>query len=178
MARFYDRKDVDNHWVGTKREDDMRGMGGDDYMDGVGGDDWLLGGDGNDTLIGGDGADYLRGDSGWDTLTGGSGADTFEFWNLSDSNAANGIDTITDFKPSEGDIIELRGWTFEEGPDTARPIYHVASPTGTRDEITLTYDPDAKVTTLNFFLAGDTVPDGTIYLLGEITTTEGIMGVI
>jgi Ca2+-binding RTX toxin-like protein len=54
---------------------------------------------GNDTLIGGLGADKL---------TGGKGADTFVFTRIDDSGlVVKTRDTITDFKHSEGDKIDL-----------------------------------------------------------------------
>ena len=63
--------------------------------------DKLLGLDGNDTLIGG---------LGTDTLTGGKGADIFKFNNVKDSGiTATTRDTITDFKHSESDKIDLSG---------------------------------------------------------------------
>ena len=49
---------------------------------------------GNDTLIAG---------AGTDNLTGGAGADTFVFG----TDVANSTNTITDFRPSEGDEIDL-----------------------------------------------------------------------
>ena len=61
----------------------------------------LIGGAGNDTLIGGLGADQL---------TGGTGADTFVFNSLAETGVTSTTwDTITDFKSSEGDKIDLRG---------------------------------------------------------------------
>lgn len=178
MANFNDRKNVDNNWVGTKKEDWMRGNGGDDTMDGAGGDDWLYGGDGDDTLYGGAGDDYLRGDDGTDNLTGGSGADRFEFTQLSHSNPEHGIDTIHDFNPDEGDGIYL-ALTYDSSTGTNRPIYFVTEPSGTRDEITLTYDSSANVTVVNFFLNdGDVNPDLTFNLIGQFTTAEGFYGVI
>lgn len=64
---------------------------------------------GNDVLIGNTGDDVLIGGSGSDTLTGAKGADSFVF-GLDDfdfSNAKAGVDTITDFKPAEGDSMDL-----------------------------------------------------------------------
>lgn len=55
-----------------------------------------------DTLTGGAGADFFFGGVGNDSLTGGAGADTFGF---SDTAAANGFDTITDFTAS--DILDF-----------------------------------------------------------------------
>lgn len=75
------------------------GQGGSDIIFGSGGVDYISGGAGNDTLIGMVGADVLFG---------GGGNDIFRFLLPSDSNAANGIDTILDFDPGK-DTIDLSG---------------------------------------------------------------------
>ncbi len=67
--------------------------GGDDKINGGAGDDLIYAQEGDDTIVGG---------AGNDTLTGGSGADAFVFENVGD-----GVDTITDFDASEGDVINL-----------------------------------------------------------------------
>ncbi len=178
MAYFRDRKNVDNNWTGTKRDDDMRGAGGDDVIYGAGGDDYILGGDGNDTLVGGAGDDSLNGGRGIDTLEGGSGADRFEFFYDYDSNAQDGIDTIIDFNPSEGDRLDIIGWTYENGAGNfSNPIYLVETPTGEQDQITLTFD--GTTTTLNYYDGdGDLIVDGTIYLLGNHTSAVGMLNVV
>ena len=117
--------------------DFVDGGKGADYIDGGAGDDYLFGGELGDTLIGGDnsdhlygeedgdylygnaGTDYLYGGAGNDTLwidmgedlySGGADADTFQF-NLSSinnqSNPAQGMNTITDFNASEGDVLDI-----------------------------------------------------------------------
>ena len=58
--------------------------------------------DGIDQLFGGVGDDLLKGGPGDDILAGGLGADRFAF-----TDANDGIDTITDFDQSEGDLIDL-----------------------------------------------------------------------
>ncbi len=62
----------------------------------------LLGGLRTDTLTGGMVNDIISGGSGEDTLTGAGGADRFVYTNSEDGN-----DTITDFRPSEGDALDL-----------------------------------------------------------------------
>ncbi|MGO0631337.1 retention module-containing protein [Pseudomonas sp. SAR267] len=79
--------------LGGAGNDIIFGQGGNDYLDGGKGNDILLGGSGNDTLIGGQGNDIL---------IGGSGADLF-VWKAGDV----GNDVIKDFKPSEGDRLDL-----------------------------------------------------------------------
>ena len=76
--------------------------------------------DGNDTLIGGAGGDELVGGGGDDVLTGGAGADHFVFrfyGSMTGDTAETGHDTITDFDPAEGDIIEFRGPIFNRFND-------------------------------------------------------------
>ncbi|ARO34317.1 serralysin-like metalloprotease domain-containing protein (plasmid) [Rhizobium sp. NXC14] len=70
------------------------------------GNDLALGYDGNDTINGGDGNDYIVGGAGNDTLTGGAGADWFLLENTT------GVDTITDFSPTLGDMIQLDSASF------------------------------------------------------------------
>ena len=65
------------------------------------GDD-LYGYAGNDTVSGGAGNDSLGGGLGLDQLVGGSGADTFYF---DSTPSTSNLDTISDFKLSEGDRL-------------------------------------------------------------------------
>ena len=98
---------------------DLVGDAGDDYMDGGLGNDTMIGGlgndsigggAGNDTVKGGAGTDMIYGNLGDDTLTGGAGADAFVFLksDVAATGAALSKDTITDFKISEGDRLDLR----------------------------------------------------------------------
>ncbi|WP_447752430.1 retention module-containing protein [Pseudomonas nicosulfuronedens] len=90
--------------------DHLYGGDGNDILYGQGGNDFLFGENGNDILIGGTGDDQLTGGKGNDILTGGAGADLF-IWKAGDI----GNDTITDFKASEGDRIDISDLL----PDTA-----------------------------------------------------------
>jgi Ca2+-binding RTX toxin-like protein len=67
-------------------------------------DDVLRGNSGNNSLTGLDGLDSLFGGKGNDLLSGGNGADTFGF------ATGFGKDTIQDFTPGDGDIVNLHGW--------------------------------------------------------------------
>ncbi|MDN6873934.1 retention module-containing protein [Pseudomonas citronellolis] len=87
---------------GGDGHDILYGGAGNSILNGGDGNDTLYGGLGNDTLDGGKGNDLLIGGKGNDTLTGGDGADTF-IWRAGDT----GNDTITDFKPGDGDRIDL-----------------------------------------------------------------------
>jgi Ca2+-binding RTX toxin-like protein len=74
---------------------------GDDLLTGTKGNDTMSGLLGNDTLIGGLGADQLQGHK---------GADVFKFNDINESGiTAKTRDTITDFKSSDSDKIDLSG---------------------------------------------------------------------
>lgn len=62
----------------------------------------ITGGSGNDTLQGGIGPDLLAGGPGDDTLTGGEAGDRFVLL-----HGGDGHDTITDFRPGQGDTLDL-----------------------------------------------------------------------
>ncbi|WP_184142651.1 calcium-binding protein, partial [Castellaniella defragrans] len=110
----------DAAWAGITGVN-LTGSAGDQTVTGSAFADFIAGGDGVDTLSGGDGNDTLTGDAGEDTLTGGAGddtltggaeADTFTFIAGTGTTAAavlaaNGTDTITDFKSSDGDILDV-----------------------------------------------------------------------
>lgn len=84
---------------------------------GTEGDDSLTGTLGNDTINGLGGNDTINGLAGSDTLTGGTGADFFYYNSLAD-----GIDTITDFNPGEGDKILISASGFGGGLVAGTPI--------------------------------------------------------
>ncbi len=70
-----------------------------------------------DSLEGSSLNDFITGGNGVDTLTGGDGADIFYFssWDFQP-------DYVTDFDPSEGDIILADSWTYQS-PDN-RNVYY------------------------------------------------------
>ncbi|WP_449871041.1 hypothetical protein [Nostoc flagelliforme] len=80
---------------GTINKDIIDGKAGNDTIDGKAGNDLLIGGAGNDTLVGGIGADRFL----YDT-------------NARFDSSAIGLDTISDFKQSQGDKIVLDKTTF------------------------------------------------------------------
>jgi Ca2+-binding RTX toxin-like protein len=80
--------------TGGTAADSLTGGNGGDSIKGGAGADTINGGLGNDVILGEIGSDTIVGGSGNDTLTGGENADTFRF---EANQAANGIDTITDF---------------------------------------------------------------------------------
>lgn len=69
----------------------------------------IFGMGGNDSITGGSGNDVINGGTGSNRITGGKGADTVIFDLLTEMvDAANGsFDTWTDFKISEGDVIDI-----------------------------------------------------------------------
>ena len=82
---------------GNNGDDKILGYAGDDVLQGDSGDDKIDGGGRNDVLIGGDGDDILYGVTGNDIMRGGPGANEFI--------CGDGIDTILDYNPAQGDII-------------------------------------------------------------------------
>ncbi|MEF1283815.1 retention module-containing protein [Vibrio sp. M250220] len=89
---------------GSGSNSTLTGGSGNDFLEGGSGHDVLIGGAGDDHLEGGDGDDILYGGLGSDILVGGTGMDTF-VWDHIDGGS---LDTIKDFKVSEGDKIDLR----------------------------------------------------------------------
>ncbi|MEM9219024.1 MAG: PKD domain-containing protein, partial [Cyanobacteria bacterium P01_F01_bin.150] len=81
--------------------DHIEGGNGKDLLKGQAGDDILLGGRGADRLFGNSGDDLLDGGKGRDRYVGGNGADTFVL------RLGEGVDTIRDFRLSQGDTIAL-----------------------------------------------------------------------
>jgi Ca2+-binding RTX toxin-like protein len=97
-----DGKGGDDLLQGGDGNDVLDGGSGDDQLIGNTGDDLLAGQVGDDSLLGGQGDDVLIGGRGADTLDGGGGSDVFKFTSLEDAG-----DTILDFKPQQGDAIDI-----------------------------------------------------------------------
>jgi VCBS repeat-containing protein len=77
-------------------------------VEGSSGTDTITGTHLGETIKAGSGDDLVIGGGGADVQTGGRGKDTFAYTAAGDSaNAAGRFDTITDFKASEGDRIDL-----------------------------------------------------------------------
>ncbi len=112
--------DGNDRLTGNKGDELLDGGSGNDLLFGRAGNDELVGGSGEDQLYGGDGSDILRGGLGDDTLFGGAGADLFSFapeGSGSDAFGYLGTDTLKDFRLSEGDRIDLRGFGSLVGQD-------------------------------------------------------------
>jgi Ca2+-binding RTX toxin-like protein len=205
MPSFYDRRNVDDVWIGSKKDDVMSGNGGDDVIQGMGGNDRIYGGTGNDRILGGDGNDFLQANQGDDMVAGGTGSDsvrgslgTDELWggnqgNLagdgvpdyfifdyqSDSRLGDGVDTIMDFHPEEGDLINIGG-TVEgygyHGSYDVQLVSDVSQLTHLTQQATLTYDANTGMTTLNLYFGdGDADIDMTLLIVGNHTTTAGFV---
>ena len=205
MANFYDRKNVNDHWIGGKRDDVMSGNGGDDVIQGMGGNDRIYGGSGNDRIFGGEGNDFLQANDGDDLVAGGTGTDSVrgslgidELWGgnhlnyagdgsvdyfifdyQSDSRAGDGIDTIMDFHPEEGDRINIGG-TVEgyalHGSYAVQLVSDSSLLTHMSQQATLAYDPLTNMTTLNLYFGdGNADVDMTLLIRGEHTTTAGFV---
>lgn len=106
---------------GSRGNDTLNGFGGADVLDGSIGKDLLFGDNGNDLLKGSFGNDDLAGGLGSDTLTGGTGADYFVFLYPDE-----GIDTIRDFSPSNGDkiLVSAEGFGIEPDLETGNYPYN------------------------------------------------------
>lgn len=181
----------DNMWGGAGADtlyggtgnDLLRGDDGADTLSGDDGTDDLSGGAGNDVLNGGAGIDTLYGDWGADQVTGGTGADTFVFNRVVDSTDGtpqgtyagfgNGIDTITDFNPAEGDKIDLHtidaidSNPFDNVVDGANDAFTlVGAFSSTAGQLTLSYDPVTNTTWMNGDVNGDGVADFTVAIAG------------
>jgi Ca2+-binding RTX toxin-like protein len=134
--------DLDN----TGQALDLSGLTFTNFARGTYGNDSLvvIGGEGNDTITGsswsfgdsihaGLGDDWIEGHLGPDTLTGGEGADVFAYYAIADSNADDGIDTITDFTPGQDtlrfdlgtglDLVFLGGGDFTGNATAAEARY-------------------------------------------------------
>jgi len=110
----------------------------------------------NNIITGNAGNNLLAGGLGNDKLTGGGGADTFVFNTA--LNSHSNVDTITDFKDSQGDRIELDHTVFaglQSSGGSLLPSEFYASKTGTAQTATefilyntktgaLFYDPDGN----------------------------------
>lgn len=100
-------------------DDEIWGTSGANVINLNAGDDVAFGYGGNDTITGGAGHDFLVGGEGNDTLTGGDGPDMFLIENVA------GLDTITDFSATLGDIIELdvAGFGVPAGADPSSYLH-------------------------------------------------------
>jgi Ca2+-binding RTX toxin-like protein len=98
-----------------KDEDYLSGGGGNDELDGGDAGDLMAANEGNDKLLAGPGNDLMSGGLGRDQFTGGKGGDVYDFGSIDESGLTNATrDLITDFKPSQDDLLFFRGGPFSE----------------------------------------------------------------
>jgi serralysin len=156
-----------NHAANTLLGDD-----GSDVLNGEASNDSLYGGLGRDKIRGGDGNDRILGGPGKDYLSGGTGADTFVFKKLSESTPASiRCDTIYDFLPSEGDIIDLSAIDAQLGGGNQAFLFvETAAFSGSKGE--LRYDQGTSGTYIYGDVNGDKCGDFAIYLDNIFTLQE------
>ncbi|MGJ3246703.1 MAG: Calx-beta domain-containing protein [Elainellaceae cyanobacterium] len=106
--------DGDDIIIGNARSDRLRGGNGDDTIRGGMGADLLIGWDGDDILIGNGLSDTLKGGSGDDTIRGGLGADILR--GGADNDKLYGGNSSDTLRGGSGDDLHICG----AGNDTAR----------------------------------------------------------
>ncbi len=129
--------------TGTIGNDVVYGLGGNDIIHGGDGNDRLYGNQGNDQLFGDAGNDILYGGGnvGVDTMTGGLGADRF----VIDTRHAPGLDVITDFKATEGDVLDLSNILSAFDPLTQSIANFVHATAGTTGNMLISVDYNGAV---------------------------------
>ena len=167
---------------GGEGDDVIKGGDGNDNWSYKNGDieGYLNGGSGNDQLFGEGGDDYLQGGLGGDFLTGGSGADRFAFEHIDESTLRSssstslsfGVDTILDFNPAQGDVIDIHRIANTRYGGTPFS-YSESGATGAGREYTVTYDAAMQRTVVNLYRDADLVADSTIYIAGDFTAVAG-----
>ncbi len=131
---------------GTPADDELRGLAGKDRLDGLGGDDLLEGGQGGDTLEGGTGRDTLWG-----------GADRWVWTSALDSPAGAGRDRVQDFRPKQGDRLDLSALDADTQRPGDQPFSYIgAGEFSAAGQLRYVYDADSR----GGLLAGDTDGDG------------------
>lgn len=125
----------------------------------------LFGNDGDGPISGLGGNDKLVGRGGLDILTGGTGADIFRYDLVTDSTRF-APDHITDFNPTEGDIIDL---TLIDGDSTTLPdngFDWIGTAAFSHTPGELRYEVSGGNTTLQGDINGDGLADLAIVLDG------------
>lgn len=150
----------DDTAAGENGDDNLYGDAGHDFLMGDNGNDDLFGGIGNDTLLGGANHDVLNGGDGNDKMTGGTHDDTFKFT----YNDLGDIDTITDFRRSEGDKINLSVIDANTGVNGNQAFTFIGTAAFTGVAGQLHYTSNGLNTTQTGDVNGDKVADFTIIL--------------
>ena len=127
----------------------------------------VAGGERNDWIVGDDGDNRIAGMGGGDTLQGGLGADTFVFAKPASffESAFGFVDKITDFSSSEGDRIDLTGYSAELAAEDGKLAFiGAAAFSGRAGE--LRFEAHTLITWIALDLDGDLHADKTIVLSG------------
>jgi hypothetical protein len=145
-----------------------------DVIEGGGGGETLTGGRTSDTIRAGGGDDILIGGAGGDRLIGGGGADTFVFGSVNHSKP-KAFDTITDFKPRQGDIIDLSGIDANKTREGNQSFDFIG-----RDDFTgrageLRFEKSHGRTIVEGDVDGDGNADFILHLLGGINIKEDFL---
>ena len=158
-------KTVKHQPLPTNEEDTINGGAGNDKISSLGGNDFVKGGAGNDKLVGGDGDDVLKGGSGndkltdglgIDTLTGNAGVDKFIFSQFVDDASLATLGTITDFKHSQLDKIDLHLIDADSGLANNQAFHFIGNDAGFTNTA-----GDLRFVAATHTLEGDTDGDGT-----------------
>lgn len=144
---------------------------------GNGADNSLVGNAAANRLEGAAGADRLQGGGGGDTLVGGSGADTFVYADLGDSAGTN-LDTVLDFKPGEGDRIDVSAIDADAAVAGRQDFVWRTAFTGRSGEVQTSFDSASNRTTLSFDADGDRQADMAIGLAGRVTGLDWLIGAV
>lgn len=105
---------------GGDNNDTIYAGAGNDTLYGGSGDDVLFNGAGSDYVYGEGGNDWLWGGAGNDVLNGGTGADWFSF------EYGTGNDTVSDFAPEEGDVLDLYDFGYISEAEVLSDMYDVS----------------------------------------------------
>lgn len=151
-------------------KDKIVGNDQDDVLLGFDGNDIIKGGKGRDTLEGGDGTDKLIGGANADRLTGGAKGDKFVFQKISES-PFDSPDLITDFRPIQGDLIDLHKIDADPGTEVDDAFFLGGDTfTNTVGELIQDVFKDGRVH-LQGDIDGDGFADFDIGFLGKLSLT-------
>ncbi len=121
----------------------------------------------NDTLLGGAGDDTLIGGLGVDKLTGGNGADIFKFNKVNETGIdAKTRDTITDFKHSQNDKIDISAIDANEKSASDQAFKFIASKAFSKTDATGQLRFDSKTSVLYASTDKDSAAEFSIKLNG------------
>lgn len=127
---------------------------------------------GNEVVQGSRYDDYLIGHKGADRLTGGDGADTFVFVTGDSGKTKLQADFITDFDPSEFDIIDLDRWDANSKLVGTQEFTFIGTQAFGKEAGQLRFQKNGGETWVQGDTNGDGKFDFLIRLKGSVTLTE------